>query len=214
MENDNQDQAMRADPVDQPELITPPVDSELPPTEPPITEYTPPVKPMPTVQTAPIYTEPPKPAGKSLRGLGGALVFWIIALGVGGLSWIGAFFIALSGSFNSPSAEISETIIFGLILAVLYIGTLVAIVLTKQIAVWLAYVSLVVTATYFSVIAITGLATYSSSCLSRYYSRGDCDLTPETIVAAVGGIVSAWVAAGLVALYFWRSQRVKQTLVN
>jgi hypothetical protein len=160
----------------------------------------------------PRYSEPARPTGKSLSGIGGALVFWIIALGLSGLGWLASFFVKLAYNYDSLDATASETIIFSILLAGLYITTLVKIILTQKIAVLLAYLSIAMTACYITVIKITELVTYNPCANSWYYTS--CQLKPEQIITAIGVIVSAWVAGGLIALYFWRSQRVKQTLVN
>jgi hypothetical protein len=219
MENDDQNRDLQQSQDEQLEDAAPPIDQK---SDSPPEQSTPHIEP--TQLPTPAYDqESPKSVGKSLKGLGGALVFWLIALGLGGLAWLWTFFSTLASSFGSSyrSSGImtTETVTFSIILAGLYIGTLVAIVLTKKIGVLLAYGSIAVTALYATIMTITHLATYDPcpSSFDRDYSMPTyCDpsLDPEEVIFSIGGIILAWVAAGLVALYFWHSQRVKQTLVN
>lgn len=129
---------------------------------------------------------------QSLKGLGGWLIFWMVAFAFSGIGFIMMFFEAMATT-NSGATTITG-IIFSPLIAIAAVSSVVLIAMTKKIAVVTSVMVFGLSALYttISVIAEGG---------------GDMPLL-------VGSILTTWVSAGLFSLYFFVSKRVKETLVK
>lgn len=154
---------------------------------------------------------------QSLKGVGGWLIFFLIVFGLAALAYIWLFF----GSMLTLSRPVSiVALIFSPILAIGYITTIVLIANQKRLGKLAAWICLGVSAlysvintivSYLSVSHATRSVSYGSSYASaRYGSSTNSDTLPFVIAA----IITALVMHGLVALYFFLSKRVKETLVD
>lgn len=184
--------------------------------------------PVPSTQGWPDQTPQPAQiqyvmAQKSLEGIGGMLVFWLIAFGLTGAGYFSIFFMsAFNPAINSTGAGI-VTIIFAPLIAVAALGTVVLIALRKKRAVLASLVSVGVMTLYSIVntIVVAAAASAVVNTASDIYSSYSYDVTPyaqsaqSTLMGvAIGTIVATLVYGGLVALYFLTSKRVKQTLIK
>ena len=160
---------------------------------------------------------------KSLQGIGGFLVFWLIVFGLYSVSFLFAFFICLAGIVESglPSgvggAVVIETMIFGLLICVSYILTVVFITMQKKLGRILSFVSIALTALFVVVICLTSMfAQFCSKSYSYYggYHETCSGIGAGGIIMLIAAIMGALIYAGLVSLYFILSKRVKLTLVK
>lgn len=162
----------------------------------------------------------------SLRGLGGLLVFWLIVFGMYSVSFLFVFFFALASIAEDglPSgtngALAIETMIFGLLICVSYILTVVFIAMQKKLGRLLAFISIGLTALYAVIMSITGM--FAQYCYQQY-SYGYLDYGSHEVCSGIGAggiiiligvILGALIYAGLVSLYFVMSKRVKLTLIK
>ena len=163
---------------------------------------------------------------KSLTGLGGWLIFWMILFGLYSVSFLIAFFICLAGTVEAglPSgaggAIVVETMIFGVLICVAYVLATIFIALQKKIARLLSFISIGLTSLYIIVICFTAMAI--QSCHTSYSydylyptSQQVCSgIGAGGVILLVGVILGALIYTGLVSLYFIMSKRVKQTLIK
>jgi len=137
---------------------------------------------------------------KSLDGLSGWLIFWLMAFSVGGISFITAFFSTVF-SLDMMNTSIGVvTAIFALPLAITYLLSVVLIALHKKFAITTSISAFVITTLYISINIIVAAAEASS------YEESNIGIT-------IGTIITTIVVNGLFALYFMVSKRVKQTLI-
>ncbi len=130
---------------------------------------------------------------KSLSGVGGWLLFFVFVFAILGLAELSLFFTTLSDGVKDAVGTMD--VVFAPLLAAGFLTSVVLITMRKKIAVLAAYVTLAVTALY--------------STMSQLVS------TEEGGVAMkIGGVVVALVFYALLALYFYQSRRVKETLVK
>lgn len=183
-----------------------------------------PEQPIQPMQTAPqvqyIVQE------KSLNGIGGWLIFWLIVFGMGALGALWMFFVTLIAMITGVSSSgvglaiLIEMLIFSILMAGSYAVTTVFIAMSKKISVLLAYVSLGIAALYTTVTSITGMFATTQSCSYDYYSYSyshNCveqGIGAAGVIALIGAILAAWLFAFLVGLYFKLSKRVQLTLVK
>ncbi len=135
-------------------------------------------------------------AHKSLDGLGGWLMFWLIVFAIAGFSYTTSFFTLL-GSGASNASDVVY-LIFAPLLAVGYIATVVFIAMRKKLARLLAMATIGLSTLYVVVLAIIDMVNNANGNLGT----------------TVGGLVTSVIAGGLMILYFVVSKRVKATLVN
>ena len=135
-------------------------------------------------------------AHKSLDGLGGWLMFWLIVFAIAGISYTTSFFTML-GSGASNASDVAY-LIFAPLLAAGYIATVVFMAMRKKLAKLLAMATIGLSTLYVIVLTIIDMVNNTSSNLGT----------------AVGGLVTTIIAGGLMILYFVVSKRVKATLVN
>ncbi len=172
---------------------------------------------------------------QSLRGLHGALVFFMICFALMGMSYIIAFFGAMAGNntantindyyvhsaASGTSATAVVTYIFTPILAIAAIATTVLIAMEKRMAKLAAWITLGVSFIYTTITAIVAyIEVKDAACtgVSSYYAmtHSSCSSTADAtaLPILIGGILVSLVGHGLIALYFHLSKRVKQTLVK
>lgn len=165
---------------------------------------------------------------KSLNGIGGWLIFWLIVFGLNALSALWMFFGSLVGLIEGNTSGIGlailiETVIFSLATVAACTTTTVFMAMSKKLSVLLAYVSLGVSALFTTVVSITAMFSTYPSCsyggYSYYYpelSSGctDVHMSVGGIIMLIGAIIVSWLAAFLIALYFKMSKRVALTLVK
>ncbi|MCL2280731.1 hypothetical protein FWC31_02490 [Candidatus Saccharibacteria bacterium] len=167
---------------------------------------------------------------KSLSGLDGWLVFHMVAIGANIISYTWAFFLAIialiSGVEGISLGVAIETLMFSLILVGLCGLTLLLIANRRKLALPLIYVTLGVSALFATVVSFTTMFTSYESCsttydCTSYYSYGcglsSCktiSLPAQEIILLIGLVVVTWIGTLLIAYYFKKSQRVKQTLVK
>lgn len=144
--------------------------------------------------------------------VGGALIFWVIAFACGGVSMLWAFFVGLAYGINESSAVVMA--FFAPFIAGVLITDVVLIALQKRLAVIFAYIAIGLSALYAIVQSAVIFANSTSvrSSYDYYYSAGNSD--SQALILMLGTIVVSLVVAGLTALYFVVSTRVKQTLVK
>lgn len=136
-------------------------------------------------------------AQKSLNGLGGWLMFWLIIFTLAGITYTATFFTGLGqGATNALGVTY---LIFAPILAIAYLSSVVFIALRKKLGKLLAMVTIGLATLY---MLITAIITMTSSDASANVS------------GSIGGMVVTLIAGGLMVLYFVTSKRVKATLVN
>lgn len=157
---------------------------------------------------------------QSLKGVGGWLIFWLICFGLAAIAYIWAFFAAM---LNLSAAISVVMLIFSPILAVWYIASIVLISMQKRIGKIITWVTLGVSAISSVVTTIVSYVTVSDAVRSydRYASYYDSYSTYSYSSAAekalplvIATIIVSIVAHALIALYFFLSKRVKETLVN
>jgi uncharacterized membrane protein YuzA (DUF378 family) len=137
---------------------------------------------------------------KSLRGIGGALVFWMIVFALYAVGSITMFTNALVSSADDTATKV-VTLLFTPFLATAFIAAVVLIALQKKIAVLVTFAALGLAAVYGTINSITT------------FTSGNRD-NNEAIPTLVAGILISYIILGLVALYFVVSKRVKQTLIK
>ena len=133
---------------------------------------------------------------ESLKGVKGWLLFLTIMFGFAGLGYTGTFFSSMT---DLSSATSVVGLIFAPILAILAIATVVFVAMEKKLGKWLAVGTLGVSALY-SVINVVATAVAGTS--------------GEETPLVVGSIMTILIAQGLLALYFFVSKRVKETLIK
>ncbi len=136
---------------------------------------------------------------KSLKGIGGALIFWLVVFTLFAIGYLYTFAAGLTG--EGSTGENVVTLLFTPILAIGFTASVVLIALQKKLAVLVTLVTLGVHALY---TAVTTIISYTSS------SIGAAESLPLLIVTIIAGVL----ITGLVGLYFIVSKRVKQTLVG
>ncbi|HMQ09126.1 MAG TPA: hypothetical protein PKC31_01825 [Candidatus Nanoperiomorbaceae bacterium] len=194
--------------------------------QPPVKENNPPeVNAQPVQQ--PVMVQPGQPGvqvqyvvqEKSLVGVGGWLIFWLIVLGIYALYGVIFTFIWISALVSGSSdANLIVATIFTPLIAASFIATIVLITLQKKLGKLLAWVSFGTVALFVTVMGIVAMVReYCTSSYSYYsysYSSSCSHMEASGIVMVIGLIITAWVGAGLVSLYFLKSKRVALTLTK
>lgn len=144
---------------------------------------------------------------KSLKGVGGWLIFWIIVFALAAIGYIAIFFESMT-SLSAASSIVS--LIFSPLLAAGYTASVVLISMQKRLAKLITYITLGVSAIYAIVNSIVDYATGGSS--DGYYSSYGS--SENSVPMLIAGILIAILMYFLVALYFMISRRAKETLVN
>lgn len=130
---------------------------------------------------------------KSLSGVGGWLLFFVVVFALIGLSGISLFFATINDGVTSAASTMD--VVFSPLLSVGFLTSVVLITMRKKLASLAVYVTLAVTALYSTMLQLVS--------------------TDEDGVALqIGGVVVALIFYGLLALYFYQSRRVKETLVK
>lgn len=170
--------------------------------------------PQPTVQY--IVQE------KSLSGVGGWLIFWLIVLGiyaVYGVIFTFVWIAALAEGSADPSLIVAT--IFTPLIAASFITTIVLISMQKKLGKIMAWVSFGIVALFATVFSIVLMfreyctSAWDSGYYYSYSAPQTCEHMPiGGIIMMIGIILMAWVAAGLVSLYFLKSKRVALTLTK
>lgn len=179
---------------------------------------------------------PPAPAAPmEFRGLKGWLVFFMIILGLNGIGALGIFVSALATLIEGDGT--AATVVGAVAMPVVGVTMLMAavnIATRKRFGKTMSQVAIVAMAITMTLIGITNVVETMSdnTCdcgSSRYrYSSGiyddeafmcDCygptsSEQAATVVESIGSIVIQLVVYGLSALYFQKSCRVKETLVE
>lgn len=164
---------------------------------------------------------------RSLKGVGGWLVFWLVIFALAAIGYIMQFFTGLStlGAVGGEALRITS-LIFTPILAGAFLTSAVLIGMQKKLGVLVTYITLAASALYSTITSIVTYATASAivneakNSYSRYddysysYSTGASSAVQQALPYLIGMILVSLVIHGLIALYFMQSKRVKQTLVN
>jgi hypothetical protein len=186
--------------------------------EPTKLESAPAAQPTAPVQVQYVVSE------QSLEGIGGWLIFWLIVFGLYSVSFLFWFFICLAGVAEgglpggTAGAFVVETMIFGLLICVSYILTVIFISMRKKLGRLMAFISLGLTALYVIVMCITGMTV--QNCVRSYgyygYSSGEVcsNVSAGVVIMLIGVIIGALIYATLVSLYFIMSRCVKMTLTK
>ncbi len=184
-------------------MATQPQPPVTPPTEGADTQY----GPAPVDQNTPYQQQPvnqqyfaqPQAApvqyvvmAQSLKGVRGWLLFFTVSFAIAGLGYIGTFFASM-GDDNTNIVNL----LFMPVLAGLSLAATVTIAMEKKIGKWLG---IAVCATVAVHGAINTIVQSSAS--------------GETAPMIMSGIVAGIVSSGLMALYFFVSRRVKETLIK
>ena len=159
-------------------------------------------------------------AQKSLEGISGMLLFWIIIFSLTAIAYVSTFFVTITDpSLNSTGAGIATMIFSPFIIAsTLFAVTLIA--MRKKLAIWASIgaagimllssiISVIVTATSEQSIVSDAVDFYGDS-ITVIANTASSEITG----AAIASIMVSLVYGGLIALYFLTSKRVKQTLVK
>lgn len=182
--------------------------------------------PQPSAATAPPAAQAPNIQyiiqEKSLVGIGGWLIFWLIIFGLNAIGALWMFIGGLIGAVESNAtgaglAVIIETMIFGLLMAAASTLAVVFIARAKKLGTLFAYISLGTSALYTTAICITAMVTPRQECEYSFRYGRECTETGQpagVIIGLVGAIFVAWLGAFLIGLYFKMSKRVQQTLVK
>lgn len=132
---------------------------------------------------------------RSVEGLGGWLMFWLIVFAIAGLSYTASFFTQLGLGANDAVGVVY--IILSPLMAVAYLASVVFIAMRKKLGKTLAI----------SAIGLSALYSLISAVIDMANNNGN-------LGATVGGLMTVLIASGLMALYFVVSKRVKATLIN
>lgn len=133
---------------------------------------------------------------RSLEGIGGWLIFWIIVFILGGIGYIMAFFTGIEDGGTRASDIL--LMIFSPLLAIGFLGSATTIALRKKLGVWLSVGTL----------GLAGLYSVLSTIISASQDQ------TTSIAITVGSILVSIVFSGAMILYFFASKRVKQTLTK
>ena len=135
---------------------------------------------------------------ESLKGVKGWLLFFLVCFALVGLGAVSTFFTSLDATGSSATKVVS--LIFTPLIAVATIGTAVLISVQKRLGKIAAIGTIGLIALYGLVSQIVGYVTVEGR--------------DDSIAQLVGAIVGNLIFSGLIALYFFVSKRVKETLVN
>lgn len=175
---------------------------------------------QPMQQTMPMQQVQYVVMQQSLKGVGGWLIFWLICFGVAAIGYIWAFFASM---LNLSAAVSIVMLIFSPILAVGYIASIVLISMQKKLGKIVTWATLGVSAISSVVTTIVGYVTVSravqsydgySSYYDSYSTYSYSSVAEKALPMVIGAIIVTIVVHVLVALYFFLSKRVKETLVN
>lgn len=164
-------------------------------------------------------------AEKSLKGVGGWLIFWLISFSLAAIVYIYTFFAAMLIDDDSATAIKVILLIFTPILAAAYIASVVLISMQKRLGKLLALITLGISALYGVILTITTYvvgrseltdrcSSYSNSYYSSYSTSSCSSGADQALPMVIAAVLATLVAHGLVMLYFFLSKRVKETLVQ
>lgn len=228
MSDDNNNQINQPENASAPQVETKPTDERVNPFGEPDQRSDEAVRPQPVVGVVPPAPEPSKPAAPApaphpidpkFVGLRGALLFFMICMGLTGLGAITATFVALASIIGGDADATSVILFIGMpVVAVSMLMSAVKIGMRKRSGKKMAIISIVATAVVSTIVQLVDLFTtvsydygsYSTSIYRPVQSGPD----PEEIVLGLGGIVCSLAVYGLLVLYFQHSRRVNATLTE
>ena len=226
MSDDNNNQINQPENTSTPQVETKPTDERVNPFGEPDQRSDEAARPQPVVGVVPPAPEPPKPAAPAPKpidpkfvGLRGALLFFMICMGLTGLGAITATFAALAEIIGGDANATSVILFIGMpVVAVSMLMAAVKIGMRKRSGKKMAIISTVATAVVSTIVQLVSLFTtvsydygsYSTSIYRPVQSGPD----PEEIVLGLGGIVFSLAVYGLLVLYFQHSRRVNATLTE
>lgn len=149
---------------------------------------------------------------ESLKGLKGWLLFFTVCFGLGAITNIAMFFAAMT---KSPDALSIVTLIFSPFTAIAAIAAVVLISMNKRIGRWAAIGSIALNTLHGIVTYIIAFVNPTVSTTTDYASM--TTTTTETSLGVPGLISSILVTiivAVFISLYFVKSRRVQETLVD
>lgn len=183
-------------------------DENQPDNKPPMAEQ----QSVPNQPVAPVQpVEAPQPqviqqyvvTQKSLKGLGGMLIFWMIVFALVGIGYISIFAQIISG--GDMSAPNVTAMVFSPFIAVASIASAALIAMQKKLAKLVSMATLGLFALFSTATSIVGFVAPDSSASST---------ASTNMVTLVSGLLISWLIYGLIAYYFVASRRVKETLVK
>ncbi len=155
---------------------------------------------------------------KSLNGIGGWLIFFLICFGIAAVYGLIAFFVGLAalaeGSVNGPTVV---TTIFTPLIAAASVLSIIYISMQKKLGKWFAIGTYALSAAYSTIMTIT-TSIVACNAVNSYYSSYSYSSSSScgagVVIAVIGGIFATLLVSALYSLYFFMSKRVKQTLVK
>lgn len=225
MSDENNNQISQPENASAPQVETKPTDERVNPFGEPDQRPDEAVRPQPIVGVVPPAPEPPKPAAPAPKpidpkfvGLRGALLFFMICMGLTGLGAITATFAALAEIIGGDANATSVVLFIGMpVVAVSMLMATVKIGMRKRSGKKMAIISTVATAVVSTIVQLASLFTtvsYDYSYYSSTYRPVQSGPDPEEVVLGLGGIVFSLAAYGLLVLYFQHSRRVNATLTE
>ena len=142
---------------------------------------------------------------QSLKGIKGWLMFFMILFVLQAIAYISVFFSSMN---NLSSAAGVIAFIFSPFIAISAAITVVLISMNKKLGRWTAITTIGLTAVSSIILSIVGFAVTSGSRYGSYYAEN------RSVTTLISGIVITILCAAFVSLYFVRSRRVKETLVD
>jgi hypothetical protein len=130
----------------------------------------------------------------SLNGLSGWLLFFLVVFALMGLGGVGMFFGALDTGIHNATDTMA--VVFGPLLAVSFLASVIFIGLRKKVAILVTYVAF----------AVLGLYSIMTTLVSND--------SKDTLATKVTIVIATVIIYGLLALYFKQSRRVKETLIK
>ena len=155
---------------------------------------------------------------KSLEGIGGWLIFWLIVLGFdavyGLIGFFGFLSILVDGSIDTDGIV---SLIFAPLIAAISICAIIFISMHKKAGKFMAIGMIGLTTLYATVLLIANMVSERCDTVysySHYYEPTCTHMGASGIIFSVGMILVSWVVAGLFSLYFVKSKRVAKTLTK
>ena len=133
-------------------------------------------------------------AQKSLDGIGGWLMFWLVIFALASIGYVGMFFTALGQEVKAPTDTL--LMIFAPILAAIYLTSTIFIAQRKKKGI------------------ITSMTAIGIGTLYQVINLIIETINEGNVSESIGSVIAAIMFGGLMILYFVTSKRVKATLIS